>query len=193
MENIEDILKHHWALDNGAAIALDMFLEHDIRGQDHLRALSDKLAADTTLSRDIYWEEIGKIFRSESDKKLVIIGPCSLDRGIDYSPLFEFIAELQQQNPDCLMPFLANGAKLRTSTGWRGEFNSLDPTERQSVFWTVQQAFNRHIPVVTEITETEQLAALAPWLSAVWIGARDIENRATRYHECIPFASRPQK
>lgn len=175
-----EALQHHWALDHLASEALATSIDHQPFYAEHLESIYGPLDLRAVQMRDSNRLEIGKIFSGDSDKKMVIIGPCSLDVDVDYTELFDYIEELQAEQPNAIIAFRGNWAKPRTNVGWTGLFYSLDEHSRQTAFDTIKQAFNRGIPVVTEVTESVQLGALAPYLSGVWIGARDIEPTERR-------------
>lgn len=139
-----------------------------------------ELEQSNVMARDAHRQFIGEIYTRTSPKGLVCLGPCSLDVDVDYAPLFDFIEELQNDNPNALIAMRANGAKPRTGSGWKGLWYSTNVTERERLFEIYQEAFDRQIPLLTEVTENTQLGALAPWLSGVWVGARDIESTALR-------------
>jgi phospho-2-dehydro-3-deoxyheptonate aldolase len=109
----------------------------------------------------------------------VVIGPCSLDTETDYGSLFDYVGELQDEH-DALIALRANGSKPRTSGGWGGLVRSTDPDEQDLVGKIYEEAFSREIPIFTEVTDRDEFAALAPYLSAAWIGARDMESTALR-------------
>ncbi len=179
-ETTLEALRHHWALDDLAAEAISMGIEGHQNYATELENIYGPLDIRAVQQRDSNRAEIGNIFTGQSDKKLIIVGPCSLDVDIDYTELFDFIDELQSEHRDSVIAFRGNWAKPRTSTGWTGLFYSLNEHSRHSGFDTIKEAFDRGIPVVTEVTESVQLGSLAPYLSGVWIGARDIEPTERR-------------
>lgn len=173
-----EALQHHWALDSQAS---DVLAERiDVKGLGHvIEDVQAGLDDDAVEVRDNNRRIVGDIFRG-TGKKIIIIGPCSLDVEVDYVPLYDYIDELQEENPEAVIALRANGAKPRTATGWSGLWYGLDPAYRESLFETYQAAFNRGLPLITEITEGNQIGALGPYLSGVWMGARDIEPTAHR-------------
>jgi 3-deoxy-7-phosphoheptulonate synthase len=178
VKTTEEQLMHHWMMDVAAAQALS-----DQAGKP-LATLVDvavsELSEDAVSIRDQHRKNITSIFAGKSAAKLVVIGPCSLDMNVDYEPVFDLIEEIQSEHPNDLVAMRANGSKPRSSTGWRGLWHGLDAAHRQRLHQIHQQAFERGVPILTEITEGQQLSALAPRLSAAWIGARDIESSSLR-------------
>lgn len=178
-ETINEALVHHWALDAQAAEVLADRI--DDSGQNSmLERAYEGLDAAAVAQRDSNRQRIADIYTGRSDEKFVAIGPCSLDVEIDYDPLFDYIGMLQEEHPGALIALRANGAKPRTSTGWTGLWYSPDPDVRQRHFDIYKDAFDRGLPIITEITEGNQLGALGPMLSSVWMGARDVEPTAHR-------------
>ena len=172
-------LEHHWALDNEASQVLGERI--DTSGQNgRIEDMVEGLDETAIIKRNKNRREIGRIFKRESNKGIIVIGPCSLDVGSDYGGLLDFIEEAQEANPDSVIAMRANPAKPRTGGGWTGLWYSTDPIAWQKITDTYQAAFNRGIPIVTEMTQETQLGALAPWLSGFWLGARDIPSTTLR-------------
>ncbi len=174
---IQTQLEHHWMLDSLAAEAVSLGVT-----DDQIRLLEQSyagLSSEAIAVRDHNRQEIGDIFTGVSDKKLIVLGPCSLDVDVDYTTLFDYILELQAEHPDAVIAFRGNGAKPRTGKGWTGLFYG-NQEEVQTLFDIYTEAAERGIPILTEVTEAEQLGALAPYLSGVWVGARDVESTGLR-------------
>lgn len=178
-EKISSQLEHHWALDSQAAEVLGDRIE-STHQTDLIESIVENLDPHAVAKRDQHRQEIGRIFQHESDKGLVVLGPCSLDDLTDYEPLFDYIDQLQEENPEDVFALRLNGAKPRTSGGWTGLWYSTDPAERQKIFDTYTKAFERGIPILTEITQSTQLGSLGPMLSGAWLGARDMASTSLR-------------
>ncbi len=177
--NTSEKLQDHWAMDRAAADELGDRIE--TFGQTGvIDAVLENLSDEAVRRRDNNRDAIGKIFRKESDKGLAIIGPCSLDDLTDYTSLFDYIDEMQEEHPEDVFAVRLNDAKPRTSGGWTGLWYSTDPDERKKIFDVYSQALERGIPIMTEITQTTQLGALGPMLSGIWLGARDMSSTSLR-------------
>lgn len=176
-ETAQEMLEHHWMLDSEAAKNVATLMSEE-QAKDIEQGFADISLAAAQL-RDHNRQEIGAIFSGTSDKKLIVLGPCSLDTDVDYTVLFDYIKELQEQHPESVIAFRGNGAKPRSGKGWTGLFYGTT-AERQRLFDIYAEAVERGIPILTEVTEAEQLGALAPFLSGVWVGARDVESTALR-------------
>lgn len=174
----EQLLQHHWALDQEAAEALSERLTQD--QHDHIEGLVADFDDSAIEVRDANRRKIGEIFTKTSHDGLMVVGPCSLDDHSDYGEVFDYIEHLQADNPDAVIGMRANGAKPRTGGGWTGLWYSTDPEERAKLFQTYRETMNRGIPIISEVTQATQLGALAPWMSGFWLGARDISSTALR-------------
>jgi phospho-2-dehydro-3-deoxyheptonate aldolase len=176
---VQKAIEHHWALDSQASSVLAERIEES-SGEEQIWKITAGLGEIAVAQRDLNRERLGNIFTKQSEEKAFFFGPCSLDAETDYDPLFDYIQELQVDNPDVLLGVRLNGAKPRTSGGWTGLMYSTNPTERQRLDDIYRNAFERGLPIVTEVTENTQLGALAPWLSGAWAGARDMQSTAIR-------------
>jgi phospho-2-dehydro-3-deoxyheptonate aldolase len=172
-------LEQHWALDHDAANVLGDRIESDNQ-QGKIEEIVGNLSADGIKRRDENRAIVGDIFTNKLQEGMIIIGPCSLDEHTDYDPLFDYVEELQESNPSAVIGLRLNFAKPRTSGGWTGLWYSSDPESRAKIFDTYTKAFNRGIPILAEMTQETQLGALAPWMSGVWLGARDIPSTTLR-------------
>lgn len=179
-ELIRGKLEHHWAMDTAAAVEFSEGLSESECAHIDSTLLEIESQWGAVEARDKSREEIGKIFSGESDKQLIILGPCSLDAETDYSALFDHLEELQATHPDAVIAFRGNGAKPRTGSGWRGLKTSTNLHEREALITVYQEAFRRKIPIITEITDSNELGSLAPYLSGAWLGARDMTSTALR-------------
>lgn len=173
-EQVKQALLHHWGLDSMAASELSQGVTQE--GREHILGLTSVVEEDPEgiIARDTYREEIAKIYRGESDKQMIVVGPCSLESETDYEELFDYIAELQEANPAALIVLRGNGSKPRTSGGWGGVFRDIDPKTQDSLIEIYKEAFKRKIPIITEVTEKDEFLTLAPYLSGAWLGARDM-------------------
>jgi len=178
---LQQQLEYHYGLDEIAAAELSVGVT-DL-GAQHIESLVHDVEAqpEALQKRDDNRREIGRILSGESDKYLIIVGPCSLDNETDdYDKLLDYIEELQAENPGAVIAFRANAAKPRTSDGPTGLFNSVNPEDRQLMLDVYKEAFKRGIPILTEITNINEFNVLGPYLSAMWLGARDMTSTSLR-------------
>lgn len=175
------LLTHHWALDEMAAESAGQLIDAHPEQRKQLEAALLPLSEHATAARDENRRELALITRGESSKKLLLLGPCSLDEETDVTKVFDAVTTLQRTlGSSALVAMRANSAKPRTASGWKGMWYSTDEPLRRAMFDIYSEAAERHIPIVSEITETPQIAALAPFLSGAWIGARDIASTSLR-------------
>lgn len=178
MDEVQEALTHHWAMDDLAAQHLAGELTQT--EADQVLSVVDQLDPNAVALRDEHRATIGRRFVGNSRRPLFWHGPCSTDEDVDYTPLFNNIIDLRDQYPEADFGGRFNDAKPRTVGGWKGLWYSTDKSTRRRMFEIKNDAFERGIPIIMEITEGPQLGAFAPWLSAAWVGARDMESTALR-------------
>lgn len=171
-------LTHHWQLDELAAKSLSHQLSPE--EAERIHQASQTLSAQAIKRRDENRTDLGHILTNNSDLKLAVIGPCSLDEQTDIDDVLDVAETLQNQHPGLLVATRINAAKPRTKGGWTGLWSSLEPAKRQHAFDAMKRACERGVPVVTEVTDPIQFGALAPFLSGVWLGARDATSTSLR-------------
>lgn len=177
---VEARLVEHWMLDAAAAHELAYGLSPAGCGHIDELLMNIEGRAEAIQKRDENRQEVIRIFNGESDKQLIIIGPCSLDTEADYTELFDYIEELQAQNPDAIIGLRGNGAKPRSRGGFTGVYGSTMPGSRRTQLDIYDEAFQRGIPIFTEITDKDQFGMLAPYLTGAWLGARDMGSTELR-------------
>ncbi|MBQ3482663.1 MAG: 3-deoxy-7-phosphoheptulonate synthase [Clostridia bacterium] len=144
-------------------------------------------AAEQKEKRDI---EIQKIFRGESDKLVLIIGPCSADSD---APVLEYahrLARVQEQVKDKLVivPRVYTNKPRTTGDGYKGMLHQPDPSGMPDVYKGILAIRELHTRVLTETglsTADEMLYPanhryLSDLLSYVAVGARSTENQEHR-------------
>lgn len=174
---IQNILEKDWAMDSLAAETLSRDLSKS--EQNTVIAAVGDINENMRENRDINRLKLNNLFDSIGFG--AILGSCSLDRDVEYGPVFDFILEQQEKHTDSTLIFRGNGSKPRTSTGWRGSWASTIEQERSVIKETYLKAMKRGIPIITEITDSPQLGELAPYLSGQWIGARDMASTSLRF------------
>ena len=130
-------------------------------------------AAEQKAKRDA---EIRKIFTGESDKLLVVIGPCSADSD---APVMEYVTRLAR---------VYTNKPRTTGDGYKGMLHQPDPNGVPDVFKGILAIRELHTRVLTETglsTADEMLYPanyryLSDLLSYVAVGARSTENQEHR-------------
>lgn len=134
--------------------------------------------------------EIAKVFRSESDKMVLVIGPCSADREdavLDYSYR---LAKVQEKVSDKLIiiPRVYTNKPRTTGDGYKGMVHQPDPEKKPDLLEGIVAIRRLHTTVLAETglsTADEMLYPdnyryLSDLLSYVAIGARSVENQEHR-------------
>ncbi len=149
-------------------------------------AISPELAA-IKAQRD---EEIKAVFRGDSDKFLLIIGPCSADTE---EPVIDYITrlrELQEKVKDkiLIIPRIYTGKPRTTGDGYKGMLHQPNPTAMPDLASGIAAVRNLHIKALAETGFTaademlypENYSYLDDILAYVAIGARSVENQQHR-------------
>ncbi|MEE1356243.1 MAG: 3-deoxy-7-phosphoheptulonate synthase [Clostridia bacterium] len=137
--------------------------------------------------RDI---EIKKVFTGESDKMVLVIGPCSAD---SEEPVMEYmyrLKKLQDKVEDklILIPRIYTNKPRTTGTGYKGMLHQPNPEGKPDLYQGILAIRELHTRVLTETglpTADEMLYPsnhryLSDLLSYVAVGARSTENQEHR-------------
>ena len=135
-------------------------------------------------------KEISAVITGKSEKKLLIIGPCSADRE---DAVFEYCSRLrglQDKVADKLIiiPRIYSNKPRTTGNGYKGMLHQPDPNEKPDPYKGILATRRLHSRVLTELglsTADELLYPanyryLSDLLSYVTIGARSVENQEHR-------------
>lgn len=146
------------------------------------QALIDRKAAND--------EEVRKIFSGESDKFLLIIGPCSAD---SEEPVLDYITRLralQEKVEDkiFIIPRIYTGKPRTTGDGYKGMLHQPDPTGNPDLKSGIIAVRNLHMRALEEtgfsaadeMLYPENYSYLDDLLSYIAIGARSVENQQHR-------------
>lgn len=149
-------------------------------------SLSDKLIA-VKAARDA---EIQKVFTGESDKKLLIIGPCSADREdavLDYTCR---LAKVQEKVADKLIiiPRIYTNKPRTTGEGYKGMVHQPDPQKKEDMLQGLIAIRQMHTKAVEmtgltcadEMLYPENHRYLSDLLSYIAVGARSVEDQQHR-------------
>ena len=134
--------------------------------------------------------EIKKGFSGESDKLLLIIGPCSADNAdsdMDYVYRLKKISE-QVKDKIIIIPRIYTNKPRTTGDGYKGMLHQPDPNAKPDVYQGVLAIRQLHTRVLTETglpTADEMLYPsnyryLSDLISYVAVGARSVENQEHR-------------
>ena len=148
--------------------------------------LSDELAAIKAKND----EKIRKIFTGESQKFLLVIGPCSADREDAVIEYVHRLKKLQEQVQDKIMivPRVYTGKPRTTGEGYKGLVHQPNPQEPPDMFKGLVAIREIHMRVLAETgfsTADEMLYPenhryISDLLTYVTVGARSVENQQHR-------------
>ncbi|MBQ8960849.1 MAG: 3-deoxy-7-phosphoheptulonate synthase [Ruminococcus sp.] len=135
-------------------------------------------------------DEVRRIFTGESDKFLLIIGPCSAD---SEEPVLDYITrlrELQEKVKDkiFIIPRIYTGKPRTTGDGYKGMLHQPDPTGIPDLKSGIIAVRNLHMRALEEtgfsaadeMLYPENYSYLDDLLSYIAIGARSVENQQHR-------------
>lgn len=135
-------------------------------------------------------ESVKDIFTGKSDKKLLIIGPCSADNEdsvLDYCERLAKLAELVKDKI-VIIPRIYTNKPRTTGDGYKGMLHQPDPEKDSDMLAGIVAIRHLHTRVIIEtgmFTADEMLYPenyryLSDLLSYVAIGARSVENQQHR-------------
>lgn len=135
-------------------------------------------------------EEIAKIFKGESDKFLLVIGPCSADIEESVMDYVYRLAKIQDQVKDklILVPRIYTNKPRTTGLGYKGLMHQPDPEGEEDVLEGIIAMRRLHTKAIEETGLTSADEMLYPenykylddLLSYVAVGARSVENQQHR-------------
>ncbi len=135
-------------------------------------------------------DEIAKVFTGESNKFLMIIGPCSADREDAVLEYIHRLAKLQEQVADkiLIIPRIYTNKPRTTGDGYKGMLHQPDPTKDSDMLSGLlairhlhTQAFeDTGMTCADEMLYPENYAFLSDVLGYVAVGARSVENQQHR-------------
>lgn len=134
--------------------------------------------------------EIRRIFTGESDKLLILVGPCSADREDAVLDYISRLRKVQEQTADKLVivPRIYTNKPRTTGTGYKGMLHQSDPHCPPDMLKGLLAIRRLHIKALEqtgfsgadEMLYPENHRYLADVLSYVAIGARSVENQQHR-------------
>ncbi len=134
--------------------------------------------------------EIKNIFTGESDKFLLIIGPCSADNETAVLDYMSRLAKVQEEVKDkiLMIPRIYTNKPRTTGEGYKGMVHQPDPEKGSDLVAGIKAIRSLHIKAAEETGFTcademlypENFAYLDDILSYVAIGARSVENQQHR-------------
>ena len=143
--------------------------------------------AEVKAQRD---EQINAVFAGESDKFILVIGPCSAD---SREPVLECISRLrkiqeQVQDKIIIIPRIYTNKPRTTGQGYKGMLHQPDPEEKPDMYRGIVAIRELHMAALRdydfscadEMLYPENHRYLSDLLSYVAVGARSVENQQHR-------------
>jgi len=135
-------------------------------------------------------EEIAKVFKGESNKFILVIGPCSADAK---EPVLEYISRLrtvQDKVTDkiIIIPRIYTNKPRTTGAGYKGMLHQPNPDARPDMLKGIIAIRDLHLSALQEygfscadeMLYPENHRYLSDLLSYVAVGARSVENQQHR-------------
>ena len=151
-----------------------------------LYPLSEKIK-EIKAARD---KEIAQVFTGESQKFLLIIGPCSADKDEPVMDYVHRLADIQQKVKDkiLIIPRIYTNKPRTTGEGYKGMVHQPDPTKNEDIFQGVIKVRQLHTRAISETGLTcademlypENYRYVSDLLSYVAVGARSVEDQQHR-------------
>ncbi len=134
--------------------------------------------------------EIAKIFTGESDKLLLVIGPCSADREDAVIEYISKLSVLQEKVKDkiVIVPRIYTNKPRTTGAGYKGMLHQPNPLEDPDMLKGLIAIRKLHMRAINEtgfscadeMLYPENYRYLNDLLSYVAVGARSVENQGHR-------------
>ena len=135
-------------------------------------------------------QAIRSVFRGESDKLLLVIGPCSADREDAVLDYISRLRPIQEKVKDkiVIVPRIYTNKPRTTGIGYKGMLHQSDPHARPDMLRRLMAIRRLHVHVLEEtgfsgadeMLYPENHRYLADVLSYVAVGARSVENQQNR-------------
>lgn len=140
--------------------------------------------------RDERAEELRNIFSGESDKFVLIIGPCSADNNEAVLEYISKLKEIQEQVKDkiFIVPRIYTNKPRTTGDGYKGMLHQPDPNERPDMLKGIVAIRDLHMSALKdygftcadEMLYPDNYRYLSDILAYVAVGARSVENQQHR-------------
>ena len=135
-------------------------------------------------------EEIRKVFTGESDRLILIIGPCSADNPDSVLDYISRLRKVQEKVDEkiLIIPRIYTGKPRTTGDGYKGLLHQPDPNEKPDMFKGIIATRGLHMRTLQEtgfscadeMLYPENRSYLDDILSYEAIGARSVENQQHR-------------
>ena len=141
-------------------------------------------------TRENYLTEMKKIFTGESDKFMLVIGPCSADREDAVLDYIYRLRKLQDKVSDkiFIVPRIYTNKPRTTGEGYKGMLHQPNPNEKPDLLLGLISIRKLHMKALSEtgfacadeMLYPENHRYLSDILGYVAVGARSVENQQHR-------------
>lgn len=148
------------------------------------------LSIEASEQKEMIDKQVADIFLGNSDKMILVIGPCSADREDAVLEYVERLKKVQEKVSDklVLIPRVYTNKPRTNGSGYKGMMHQPDPNSKPDTFKGILAIRELHSKVLTEYgmsTADEMLYPanyryLDDLMSYVAIGARSVENQEHR-------------
>ena len=135
-------------------------------------------------------EEIGSVFGGNSDKFILVVGPCSADHKEPVLEYIERLRRLYEQVSDkmIIIPRIYTNKPRTTGQGYKGMLHQPDPEAKPDMYKGIVAIRDLHLSALRdydfscadEMLYPENYRYLSDLLSYVAVGARSVENQQHR-------------
>ncbi len=148
------------------------------------------ISNEGALAKEQNDEEIKKVFSGESDKLILVIGPCSADREDAVIDYISRLRKVQEQVKDkiVIIPRIYTNKPRTTGAGYKGMLHQPNPNENPDMLKGLIAIRKLHMRAINEtgfscadeMLYPENHRYLSDLLSYVAVGARSVENQGHR-------------
>ncbi|MGN0526686.1 MAG: 3-deoxy-7-phosphoheptulonate synthase [Acutalibacteraceae bacterium] len=148
------------------------------------------LTAEMEKQKKVNDEEIKKVFTGESDKFILVIGPCSADSKDSVLDYISRLAEVREKVKDriVIIPRIYTNKPRTTGAGYKGMLHQPDPNEKPDMLHGIIAIRDLHMSALKEygfscadeMLYPDNHRYLSDILSYVAVGARSVENQQHR-------------
>ena len=148
------------------------------------------VSAAATEAKEKRDAEVKRVFTGESDKLILVIGPCSAD---SEEPVMEYVYRLKKlqdkvEDKLILIPRIYTNKPRTTGTGYKGMLHQPDPSGNPDLYHGILAIRELHTRVLTEtgLSTADEMfypsnhRYLSDLISYVAVGARSTENQEHR-------------
>lgn len=168
---------------------MDMIFERKLTIPKEVKQMYS-LSAEQQQTVAVRTEELKKIFTGESDKFVLVIGPCSADRDDSVLDYISRLREVQEKVKDkiFIVPRIYTNKPRTTGDGYKGMLHQPDPDQKPDMFKGIVAIRELHMRAVKEtgfacadeMLYPENNRYLDDLLAYVAVGARSSEDQQHR-------------